>query len=186
MSLQEKLDAWTKSAKGKQKLKAAFGAAMQSNKNGKLRDINVHDADFYLQKFIEILRDCMDRAGNAKSGYGYSYMAADHCIETSPPEVVPESGEIEVGFSFKPEAIMRDSLFPDYSGDPDHAYDIVALLNRGYSADGQVYGYWSPAGKTIASLQSREGSFFIQTAVEIFNSTYGEFARAYYNETKYE
>lgn len=182
MSLEDALKSWSKSAAGQKKLKIAYNNAIKKGTNREARAANKHTADYYLDRFIDILRECMDRAGDKNSGYGYSYMASDECIDRTDADYLPLMDKTEIGFSFSPEKIARESLDPDY---PRNVYDIVALLNHGYNANGKVYGYWAPAGRTVASLQSREGSYFIQEAVEVFNSTYGDVARAYYNE-KYD
>lgn len=60
--------------------------------------------------------------------------------------------------------------------------DIVTLFDQGYSYDGKrVFGYYEnwgaakPAGSdmVIVSRNEREGLFFLQNAIEEFNSIYG-------------
>ena len=65
-------------------------------------------------------------------------------------------------------ALSRPSLAADRYGGIEN---IVALLNKGYSAGGQVYGVWQ--GNKIASRQSREGLGFIQKTISAFLASYG-------------
>lgn len=67
-------------------------------------------------------------------------------------------------------SLHRDSLEPDrYDG----VYDIVRLLNDGYSANGRVFGIWPGHGdKKRYSLMRRSGSHFIEQAIDDFMGNY--------------
>lgn len=49
--------------------------------------------------------------------------------------------------------------------------DMAALLNEGYSARKQVYGYWH--GSMIGSLQERPKTDFVGRGIENFRATHG-------------
>lgn len=169
MSLEQALEKWSQSSAGKSRLKSAVRTAPATSNIAKAQ---VKAAEFYSKEFRRILNEVMVNT------LGYSYES--YLQESAAKE--PEENAVSIKMTFDPEKIHRDSLQPDrYDG----AYDIVALLNHGYSADGAVYGYYKPADKVIRSLVAREGTFFIQRAVEQFNSLYGKSAKAYYNE-KYD
>lgn len=53
----------------------------------------------------------------------------------------------------------------------DGVDNIVAIFNNGYTADGFVYGKWH--GKKTRSLDKRQGSFFMQKAIDTFMEKYG-------------
>lgn len=94
---------------------------------------------------------------------------------TASPLVVNKDGTatIDINMLDNPH---RESLQPEnYRG----ADNIVALFNVGYKAPGAVYGTWQSKGIDTWSLSHREGSFFLQAAVNEFNAKYG----AKYNVT---
>lgn len=191
MSLQDKLDAWAKSPKGKTKIDAARKEALKDGKRFGTKkggsggagygagsgSVAARDLDFYKRAFIEILREKIQDAG-------YNFAAPENLHIAG--GFNESNGYYEYHINFDQDAIHRESLYPDGSErNTDGAYDIVALLNHGYEADGRVYGYWEPAGKVIGSLQSREGLFYIQSAAEAFEQLYGDAAHISYNE-KYD
>ena len=62
----------------------------------------------------------------------------------------------------------RESLNPNKYGGVDN---IVAIFNNGYTANNRIRGEWH--GKRTLSLDKRQGSFFMQKAVDSFNAKYG-------------
>lgn len=81
------------------------------------------------------------------------------------PFILPDgSASIEIYLS---EAPGRASLFPEKYGSVDN---IVAIFNNGYTAKDKVYGTWH--GKYVSSLDKRQGTFFMQKAVDEFMSKY--------------
>ena len=183
MSLQDKLEAWAKSSKGKAKIAEARKSALKTGKAFGSRKgsggagtggASRSDIEFYKKEFLKILREKIQDAG-------YDFAAPGNINVTG--LFNDTTGYYELHFNFDQESIQRESLCPEKY--PDGAYDIVALLNHGYDANGQVYGYWEPAGRVIGSLQSREGLFYIQAATETFEQLYGDTVRVSYNE-KYD
>lgn len=88
----------------------------------------------------------------------------------SAPHIVGDKWRIEINFN--PESVFRNSLLND--GDSGYGVDnIIALLNNGYHAKRQVYGYWQTAGRNVWSRQDREALGFMQKAIDIFNDEYG-------------
>lgn len=198
MSIQDKLERWAKTPNGKAKIDKARRAAIKHGKQLGTRkggsgagygagtgSVAAKDLDFYKNEFLRILRGAIEDIPTyyddayLKNTYHFADDGNIHCDGT----FNEATGFYEFHFNFDPESIKRESLDPDEF--PGGAYDIVALINHGYDADGSVYGYWAPAGKAIKSLQSREGAFFIQAAVEEFERLYGNVAKISYNE-KYD
>lgn len=186
MSLQDKINAklasWAKTPDGKAKISAKKKDAL---KEGKILGSGVGygagtgivaaaDVDFYRDRFLEILREKIHEAG-------FNFADEDNVLVNG--GFNNSTGYYEYHYNFDPESIKRTSLDPERY--PEGAYDIVALMNHGYDANGHVYGYWEPAGKKIRSLQTREGAFFIQKATEEFEALYGGIAKISYNE-KYD
>lgn len=85
---------------------------------------------------------------------------------TTPYITQDGSASIDIYMS---EAPGRASLYPEKYGYVDN---IVAVFNNGYDTNGKrVYGKWH--GENTASLDKRQGSFFIQSAVSEFLNKYG-------------
>lgn len=75
------------------------------------------------------------------------------------------SASIEIYMSDAP---GRASLYPKKYDGVDN---IVAIFNNGYTAKDRVYGKWHD--KYVSSLDKRQGSFFMQKAVDAFMDKYG-------------
>lgn len=81
------------------------------------------------------------------------------------PYVLPDgSMAMEIYMS---EAPGRASLYPEKYGGVDN---IVAIFNNGYTAKDRVYGNWHE--KYVSSLDKRQGTFFMQKAIDEFMSKY--------------
>lgn len=127
-------------------------------------------------KFVEVLKKeinshAMSQGGLSGRGLGGTAIDALTNIEHGAPIKLDKTHyQIEVWFSGN---LHRDSLAPDYFDGIDN---IVALLNRGYSARNVVYGTWVGHGYAdsfnIPSLQHREGLHFIENAVTDYMSNY--------------
>lgn len=66
----------------------------------------------------------------------------------------------------------RDSLYPEkYS---DGVYDIVGLLDKGYSAKSVVFKKDEAAGTIEVSMPRRKGMDYIESGVANFIAAYGE------------
>lgn len=111
----------------------------------------------------------MLRSAAASAGLPESVMEHIESFTVTTPYVFPDgSASIEI---YMADAPGRASLYPKEYGGVDN---IVAIFNNGYTAKNKVYGKWH--GKYISSLDKRQGSFFMQKAVDEFMSKYsGEF-----------
>ncbi|MGM9608339.1 MAG: hypothetical protein ACI3XJ_12625 [Oscillospiraceae bacterium] len=171
MSLEDELARWAKTPAGKAKLKEAQKTAV---KNGGRWRSGGKGPDFYAEEFIRILSAEMSLAGFEYGNYLYwTDMGYNDA-----------AGKYEIHVNFKHEELHRDSLFPgdeNHEGYPNGVDNIVALMNRGYHAKNYVYGTM-PDGRRGRSLKDRPGEFFIQSAVEKFNSLYGLNAIADYGD----
>lgn len=108
----------------------------------------------------------MVRSSAASAGLPASVMEHIESLDYTMPFINADgSASIQIYMSDNPH---RDSLMPQKYGGVEN---IVAIFNSGYSADGRVYGTWH--GKKIASLEQRQGSFFMQKAVNAFEAKYG-------------
>lgn len=84
------------------------------------------------------------------------------------PLVIHPDGSASIEINMLDDA-RRPSVQPEsYDG----AYNIVALFNKGYTAGGSIYGRWESAERDIWTKQHREGLFFLQKAINEFNSKY--------------
>lgn len=119
--------------------------------------ISIAGASAAADKFIEVLQGEI-------SSLGASIDA--ELTHSSPYKVGDNRYQITVDFSG---GVHRESLYPE--GYPGGINNIVALLNKGYSAGKKVYGVWH--GQQIASLQHRDGLGFISSAVSNFMGNYG-------------
>lgn len=108
----------------------------------------------------------MVRSSAASAGLPASVMEHIESLDYTMPFINADgSASIQIYMSDNPH---RDSLMPQKYGGVEN---IVAIFNSGYSADGRVYGTWH--GKKTASLEQRQGSFFMQKAVNAFEAKYG-------------
>lgn len=108
------------------------------------------------------------RSVAASSGLPASVMEHIESLNyTLPYEFTDGSKGIQIYISDNPK---RESLYPAKYGGVDN---IVAIFNNGYSAKDSVYGVWH--GKPAKSLDSRQGSFFMQKAVDQFMSSYSDY-----------
>lgn len=111
------------------------------------------------QKLIDVIKDSLPLSIQDNVEIGYTKP-----IQTN------EGWRVEINFDT--ESIFRKSLLND--GDSGYGItNIVALLNNGYHARKQVYGYWDTAGRKIWSRQDREALGFMQEAINTFNNNIG-------------
>lgn len=128
----------------------------------------VEDAGY---KFAEVLNDeIAGRASMALTFGGLTQQAINELndVEVGEPYHSAKGKNIwDIDINFFGD-LTRDSLYPEKY--PDGVDNIIALLNNGYFAHDSVYGLWR--GKQTKSLAKRLGSQFIQSAVNIFRTTY--------------
>lgn len=108
----------------------------------------------------------MLRTAAASAGLPDSVMEHVESFTFATPYFAPDgSASLEIYMS---EAPGRASLYPKKYDGVDN---IVAIFNNGYTAQDHVYGKWH--GKYVSSLDKRQGSFFMQKAVDAFMAKYG-------------
>ena len=108
----------------------------------------------------------MVRSAAASAGLPTSVMEHVESLDHTMPHINADgSASIQIYIT---DNTHRDSLMPQKYGGVEN---IVAIFNSGYSADGRVYGVWH--GEKIVSLEQRQGSFFMQKAVNAFEAKYG-------------
>lgn len=125
------------------------------------------------EKFIEVLvKEIQSHAGGsyASGGMGPSAIYALTNLNHGTPYRVGDKYYIDVNFEGD---LARPSLAPTkYDG----IGNIAALLNSGYTAGHRVYGVWEShsidGDERIASLTSRGGAHFIESAVDNFMGNY--------------
>lgn len=107
----------------------------------------------------------MLRASAASAGLPASVMEHVESFAFTKPFVAPDgSASIQIYMTDNP---YRESLMPQKYGGVDN---IVAIFNNGYTASDRVYG--KSHDKKIVSLDKRQGSFFMQKAVDEFMAKY--------------
>lgn len=161
MSLESELARWAKSAAGKAQLKEGQKSIL---KNGGSGFGDTKSSEFYAEVFLKILR-----AEIALDGFTYG----DYLRWTN-VKYNDATAQYEIHVNFNNDILHRDSL---YSERYDGVDNIVALMNKGYSAKNYVYGTM-PDGRRGRSLKYRQGAHFMQSAVEHFNTQYGPYAIA--------
>lgn len=118
---------------------------------------------FAAKKLIEIVRSTA-----ASSGLPNSVMEHIESLDYTMPFELPDGSKgIQIYISDNPK---RESLYPQKYAGVDN---IVAIFNNGYTAGDFVYGKWH--GNSVRSLDKRQGSFFMQKAVDQFLAAYSEF-----------
>lgn len=132
------------------------------------------DIKLAADKFIEVLINeiiamaATDSSSIASGGLGPTAIEAlTKLVKGRPYKIGKNRYKIEISFS---EDLSRESLSPeDYEG----VQNIAALLNKGYNASHSVYGVWKGHGDNPRfSLKHREGSHFIENAIQNFMGNY--------------
>jgi len=157
-SIMAKARACTQKTAFQKKVEEKVDAAMLSG--GTLGGKTVHSVTEAAEAFIDVMKSEVAGA-NASGLIGEYGMSALNDLEHDSPG---KSGKntYQIGVSFTTDH-HRSSLAPDRYDGVDN---IIALLNRGYSAGGTVYGKWH--GKQIASKMSRPGAHFVENGVSNF------------------
>lgn len=168
-AIEQAIQKWAQSTQGQKALqRAATDAYKTGHYGGKGNGTTeAREPEFYAEEMIRLLN-------TEFVAYGYDFGDYLYWI---PIGWDNGAGGYSVEIRFKQEDVSRPSLYPE--GYPDGAYNIVALLNRGYHASDYVYGEWKRGkdqrgpGAYVYSMKDREGLWYIQSAVEKFNSLYG-------------
>lgn len=162
-SIEAALQRWAQSAQGQAALN---NATRDMYRSGNFQGLgfgaggsNVRPPQFYAEEMIRLLNQEFAAYGYDFGDYLYWY----------PNGWNDGLGGYEIIVNFKQEELDRPSLKPEWF--PEGAYNIVALLNKGYHAANYVRGEWH--GQAVKSLKDRSGLWYIQSAVEKFNSLYG-------------
>lgn len=176
-SIVDKLNKYASSKAGKAKMDAAIqsireggNASLGSRALGTNTGVaTYHQMEAAAEDLIAIIR-----RHAASSNLPESVMAHIESFCKTPLIKNPD-GSASISLTMTDD-LSRESLQPDKF---DGSYNIVAAFNSGYSAKGSVYGLWKSKDIKVKSLSVREGSRFIQSAVDEFNSKYA----AKYNVT---
>lgn len=176
MSIEKELESWAKTPAGKKALGIAKVQALVKGKlNGGVAYRTAElTAEYYANYFKEILSEEL-----AKYGWNFSDWLKIYNSELT------IDGKIMLELDFDQDKNSRDSLQPSLY--PEGVYDLVALLNHGYDADGMVYGFWESKQIDTWSLPKREGLYFMQRAADRFNMLCGSAGGAFcYLDSKYD
>lgn len=176
-SVRNKIRQYIESATGQEKISEATAAA-----------VSEQDMRAAANEMIRILQDL------ARS-YDLPPSVQNHfsSLRSTGVQIDPTTGNHMVGIYFADD-LHRDSL--DLTRYEEGIDNIVALFNNGYAAHGYIYGFWrghSPTalkwqdlagyysqtrggddGTFIRSLPQRFGLHFMNTAVDAFNTNYGQ------------
>lgn len=121
-----------------------------------------------IDQMIDAAKDFIAILKRSASSENLPHSVMEHVesFRFTTPYILPDgSASMEIYMSDAP---GRASLYPEKYVGVDN---IVAIFNNGYTADNKVYGHWH--GKYISSLDKRQGSFFMQKAVDEFMAKYG-------------
>lgn len=119
------------------------------------------------KEMIDAAKDLVSivRSTAGSAGLPSSVMEHIESLQYTAP-VFDEDGSASIQI-YMTDDPSRPSLYPKkYNG----VSNIVAIFNCGYNADGRVYGMWHD--KKTVSLDKRQGSFFMQKAVDKFMAKY--------------
>lgn len=168
-AIMSKLEDYAKSGEGQKKMKDKIqsyrkGADPHIKSSGKtygggsiMTEKQMIDAAMDLISMI--------RSAAASANLPASVMEHVESLRVSVPYVQSDgSTSLEI---YMADAPARPSLYPQKYGYVDN---IVAIFNNGYTASDKVYGKWH--GKYVSSLDKRQGSFFMQKAINAFMAKY--------------
>lgn len=178
MSIEDALRKWAQSKQGQKALQAAAKNAYKSGNYGGRGSgtTEAREPAFYAEEMIRLLN--MEFIADGQDFGEMLYWV--------PIGWDDSAGGYLLEIRLKQEDVSRPALYPEKY--PDGAYNIVALLNRGYHAKDHVYGKWKHgqdqqgSGVYIRSLKDRAGAWYIQNAVENFNSMYGAVTKVNFDD----
>lgn len=174
-SIMRKVEEWSKSDEGQKRMKSKI-KDYQSGKNSKVNSTGkTHGGGVILTEtaITDLAKDFLDilRKTAASCDLPASVMEHIESFECADP-VINDDSSASIAIYMKDDA-YRPSLYPEKypRGHEKSMTNIVAAFNRGIHANGEVFGIWKD--KRIVSLQTREGKWFIQRAVEEFEALHG-------------
>lgn len=169
-AIMNKLNAYAKTSEGKKKM----DAKIQSYRKGSDPAVRASGKTYgggSIMTEMEMINAAKDfismlKMAGASAGLPASVMEHVESFRFTTPRIEPDgSATIQIYMSDAP---GRASLYPQKYGYVDN---IVAIFNNGYTAENKVYGKWH--GKYVSSLDKRQGSFFMQKAIDAFMDKYG-------------
>lgn len=163
MTIDEQLKAFSKT----DKFKMLVEKKMKTDKS--VASVSRKKAEQLGNRMVEILRK---KIANIKNQHGESFL--DNIVA----DVKYDANKgWYVDISFTEQEMHRNSLFPAKYKD---GIQLNIIFNEGYKASNYVYGTDSH-GSNIRSKLQRDGLFFIQEAVELFNAEQNGAVRAEYS-----
>lgn len=185
-SLRNKFLSYMQSPQYKADMKGQIAQLRKSGKDGDalgLDIVSIPEMEAALQALIGILR-------SYSGGLPSSVAAHFDALVASGISIASDDSGASASVSFGGD-LSRPSLVRSDGSAAGGIDDIVMLFDQGYSASSRVYGYYSnwgalkrdpaegPSGDmVIASLQTRPGLGFLESAIDAFNAQYGSFAHA--------
>lgn len=165
MSIESELARWAKTPDGKDALMQAKNKRTRSMSTF---EVGLGDGSMSLEDIVDEVISVFnyyieeaDRVGDNDKPFDFG-----RYLDWSSQDLIQIGDELvwEVSLNFDREGIHRDSWYPE--GYPFGAYDIVQLINNGYSADNYVYKDIDVNGKKIRirSLRERDGAHFMNIA----------------------
>lgn len=180
MSIDSLLKQWTQSQQGQATIKTARNAAAKAGKpfGGKPAGGADHPPQFYEDEIKRLVTQYASQNGHDYGDYlGRVAMQWDDNLS-----------KWVIQLEFDPIRSRRDSWYPEGESDwgpYEDGVDVVQLMNRGYEARNHVF--LKEGKKTVrVSRRSYEGEFFVQAAIQEFNTLYGKDAIADYDREKFD
>lgn len=165
-SIEKKVRAWEKSAAGQGRIKKKVNGYV-------LRNVEKTEAGSKVltrRRMIELADKLVDTVNLRATGMGLpSSVLGDIATLKRGPVVAKPDGGFQVEMNFSGD-MQRESLIPGH----EPLKNIVVIFNNGYpyhESMEHVFGEWH--GKMTHALEQRTGLYFLQDAVNEFNSTYG-------------
>lgn len=161
-SISAKLDAWARSSAGQKVISKKIDEYIDKD----VRETQAGGKVLTVQWVRELAQElCQMIEANAAS--------LPESVRANVASVAPHrpqkgrGGSIKAEINFESVWLSRESLIPERYGGIDN---IIVLFEKGYHANGQVFGEWH--GQRVGSLTEREGLGFIADAVNDFNEKY--------------
>ena len=170
----DKLRAWAETDAGKQKTKDALQSISSNGK--KLSNGQKIPTQEEMSRMARDLTRMIQK--RIPEELAKSRVSPPSLSYSSPTQNA--DGSFSIALTFDPASVHRDSLYED--GYPDGVDNIVALFNCGWHAKDYAYGYWGvDMGRNVGTMyynvrsrKDREPLYFMQDAVNEFNSKYSK------------